>query len=72
MSPRLFQFDEARQWLRFAGEDMASAEQLFRASPPLLKQALFHCQQAVEKALKGFLVYHDQPFRKIHALGTSR
>jgi HEPN domain-containing protein len=64
MSPSLFRFDEARQWLRFAGEDMASADQLFRASPPLLKQSLFHCQQAGEKALKGFLVYHEQPFRK--------
>jgi HEPN domain-containing protein len=68
MSPSLFRFDEAKQWLRFASEDMASADQLFRAYPPLLKQALFHCQQTVEKALKGFLVYHDQPFRKTHAL----
>ena len=68
MSQNLFRFDESRQWLQFASEDMASADQLFGASPPLLKQALFHCQQTVEKALKGFLVYHDQPFRKTHAL----
>jgi HEPN domain-containing protein len=33
-----------------------------------LRQSLFHCQQAVEKALKGFLVYNEQPFRKTHAL----
>jgi HEPN domain-containing protein len=30
---------------------------------------LYHCQQAVEKALKGFLVWHDRPFPKTHDLG---
>jgi HEPN domain-containing protein len=30
---------------------------------------LFHCQQAAEKALKGFLAWHDQPFPKTHDLG---
>lgn len=29
---------------------------------------MFHCQQAVEKAFKAFLTYHDQPFRKTHNL----
>ncbi len=27
---------------------------------------MFHCQQAAEKALKGFLTYHQQPFGKTH------
>ncbi len=26
------------------------------------------CQQAAEKALKGFLTWHDRPFRKTHSL----
>jgi HEPN domain-containing protein len=30
--------------------------------------ALYHCEQAAEKALKGFLTWHDQPFRKTHNL----
>jgi HEPN domain-containing protein len=30
---------------------------------------LYHCQQAAEKALKGFLVWHDQPFPRTHDLG---
>ena len=30
--------------------------------------AVFHCQQAAEKALKAFLVWHDVPFRKTHDL----
>ena len=29
---------------------------------------MFHCQQAVEEALKAFLTWHDQPFRKTHDL----
>jgi HEPN domain-containing protein len=31
-------------------------------------EALFHCQQAVEKALKAFLAFHEKPFRKTHDL----
>jgi HEPN domain-containing protein len=34
----------------------------------LIGDALFHCQQAVEKALKAFLTAHDAPFRKTHDL----
>ena len=29
---------------------------------------MFHCQQAVEKALKAFLTWHDCRFRKTHDL----
>ena len=29
---------------------------------------MFHAQQAVEKAIKGFLSWHDRPFRKTHNL----
>lgn len=68
MTPRLFRFDETQQWLQIAGEDLKSAEVLLQASPPLLKQALFSCQQTVEKSLKAFLVYNDRPFGKIHDL----
>lgn len=68
MTPKLFRSDETRQWLRHAREDLTGAEVLLSTRPPLLKPALFHCQQAVEKALKAFLVWHDQPFRKTHSL----
>jgi HEPN domain-containing protein len=39
------------------------------ADPPAPEDALYHCQQAAEKALKGFLAWHDQPFPKTHDLG---
>ena len=32
-------------------------------------EALFHCQQAAEKALKTFLTFHERAFRKTHDLG---
>jgi HEPN domain-containing protein len=36
--------------------------------PPFCGDAMFHSQQAVEKALKGFLTWHETPFRKTHDL----
>jgi HEPN domain-containing protein len=34
-----------------------------------LDAGIYHCQQAAEKALKGFLVFHEVSFEKIHDLG---
>lgn len=39
------------------------------AEPPLLGDAAFHCQQAVQKALKALLARHGRPFRKTHDIG---
>jgi HEPN domain-containing protein len=35
-------------------------------NPPLIEDALFHCQQAAEKSLKGYLTSQDKtsPLRK--------
>jgi HEPN domain-containing protein len=38
------------------------------AHPPLLEDLLFHCQQASEKSLKGFLTWNSRLFRKTHSL----
>lgn len=37
--------------------------------PSLAADVVFHAQQAVEKAIKGFLAWHDRPFRKTHDIG---
>ena len=66
MSPE--KSSEVRSWMSKALEDLRGAEIDLEASPPLEGDALFHCQQAVEKALKGFLTLHDRPFRKTHDL----
>ena len=59
---------DTRAWLVRARNDLRGAEIDLAASPPLLGDAAFHCQQAVEKALKAFLTWHDRPFRKTHDL----
>ncbi len=59
---------EVKAWLAKAGNDLRGAEVDLAADPPLVEDALFHCQQATEKALKAFLTAHDTPFRKTHDL----
>lgn len=60
--------EETAGWFRKASNDLRAAVVDLDVVPPLTEDALFHCQQAVEKALKGFLAWHDQPFRKTHSL----
>jgi len=40
--------------------------ELADAATPLLDTAAYHCQQAAEKAIKGFLLFHDIRFEKTH------
>jgi HEPN domain-containing protein len=58
MSLEAARIAEARSWLVKAAS----------VTPPLLDDIAFHTQQAVEKTLKGFLAWHDRPFRKTHDL----
>jgi HEPN domain-containing protein len=51
-----------------AALDLRAARFEFTAQPPLTADIVFHCQQLAEKALKGFLAWHDVPFRKTHNL----
>ncbi|MEW6745438.1 MAG: HEPN domain-containing protein [Planctomycetota bacterium] len=59
---------ECRAWLDRAFADLESARILLAADPARVDTALFHCQQAVEKAWKAFLFWHDVPFRRTHDL----
>lgn len=59
---------DTRAWLTKAAMDLRAAEHLIQVVPPLLGNALFHSQQAAEKAWKAFLFWHDVPFRKTHNL----
>ena len=60
--------DEARDWLRIAADDLRLAELGLAASPPIVGLALYHAQQAAEKALKGFLVLHAVQYPLTHNL----
>jgi len=55
-------------WLMKSRRDLLSAKRLARGAEPYLDTAIYHCQQSVEKAVKGWLVYHDQSFEKTHDL----
>jgi HEPN domain-containing protein len=44
------------EWLERAGDDIAAAELLLNSENTLCAAA-FHCQQCIEKALKGYILY---------------
>ncbi len=63
--------DEAKKkwvsaWMRKALSDLETAELLAKAEPPHLDTAVYHCQQAAEKAVKAFLAFEDIPIMKTH------
>lgn len=62
------QLAEVKSWLKKAADDLRGADLDLAATPPFLEDALFHCQQAAEKSMKGFLAAHDRIFRKTHDL----
>jgi HEPN domain-containing protein len=62
--------ENAAAWLQKAGQDLRRVERCLADEPPDVEDALFHCQQAAEKALKAFLTWHDQPFKKTHDLAA--
>jgi len=57
-----------RGWLSRAVNDLRGARIDLEADPPLIEDALFHCQQAAEKSLKAYLTSQDKPFKKTHDL----
>ncbi len=58
------------KWLEKALHDELAAKSLIKHRPLILDTACFHCQQAVEKYLKGYLVYRNHDFPKIHDLSV--
>ena len=55
MPPESPRVAEARPWFTKAAHDLQAAELLLTADPSLLGEVAFHCQQAAEKAMKGYL-----------------
>ena len=58
----------AFQWLKKADNDIVTAKQTFLLPDGPIDTVCFHTQQAVEKALKALLTFHNMPFPKIHEL----
>jgi HEPN domain-containing protein len=57
-----------RAWLLKARNDLATARKVASDPDPYLDTAIYHCQQAAEKVIKGFLTFHGERFDKIHYL----
>lgn len=59
---------ETRAWFKKAAHDIRVAELALGDDPAMTDQAVFHAQQAAEKAVKGLLTWHGRIFRKTHNL----
>ena len=56
-----------KNWFYRAKEDIAVIDNLFITDPAFYSSTIcFHAQQAVEKYLKAFLVYHNVDFPRTH------
>ncbi|MEA1962738.1 MAG: HEPN domain-containing protein [Patescibacteria group bacterium] len=54
-----------KEWIIKSQNDFKSAQILYKENGPT-DSLCFHCQQSVEKILKGFLVFNKKEFPKIH------
>jgi HEPN domain-containing protein len=58
--------ERVQAWLLKAQTDLLSARRLAAGDDPLYETAVYHCQQAAEKAVKAYLVFNDRRSRKTH------
>lgn len=58
----------ARSWFEKSAQDLRMAKALFEMDAGFKEGSAFMCQQSIEKALKGFLVFHKVRVAKIHDL----
>lgn len=56
------------QWIEIAERNLLTAKQGLEAKTLVTDTVCFHCQQAVEKYLKAFLVKHQIEFPKTHSI----
>lgn len=62
--------DLVQKWLSKADLDLLTAERLLSFSEePTIETICFHCQQAVEKYIKAFLIFKEKDFKKVHEIG---
>lgn len=68
--PEEIKAEFTRDWVRKAGIDSRTAEHLCQGGPDFTEGVAFHSQQAAEKYLKAFLVWHQVEFPKTHDIET--
>ena len=57
-----------KQWIIKGDHDLGTAKVTFLHIPEYLDTITFHCQQAVEKYFKAYLIYNSVQFRFTHDL----
>ena len=60
--------DIVKQWIEKADHDLGTAQVTYLYLPKYHDTIAFHCQQAAEKYLKGFLLFLDISFSRQHSL----
>jgi HEPN domain-containing protein len=59
-----------RKWLRFALDDLKIARAIESMGTSYWRGCAYHSQQAVEKAIKGYLTFKQIRFSKTHDIAT--
>lgn len=59
----------AKEWIQKGQDDLRNANVLLKEGGTI-DAVCFHSQQAVEKFLKAFLVFHGLRIKRIHSLVT--
>lgn len=57
-----------KQWINKADHDLGTAKITYLHIPKYKDTVTFHCQQAVEKYLKAYLIFLDVEFKFTHDL----
>jgi HEPN domain-containing protein len=57
---------EAKAWMVKSWRDLETARFTGTGTPPFYDIGVYHCQQAAEKAIKAFLVYHGKSYERTH------
>ena len=60
--------DIVKSWIEKGDHDLGTAQVTFLYIPRYRDTIAFHCQQAVEKYLKGYLFLNDTDFKRTHNL----
>jgi HEPN domain-containing protein len=60
--------NQVKDWMLLADKDLYAAEILLESEYPLTNIVAFHCQQAIEKYLKAFLIEKEISILKTHDL----
>jgi len=59
---------QAEEWIASADKDLSAAEIIIKENCSLTNIVAFHCQQAIEKYLKAFLIENDILLIRTHDL----